>query len=738
MELSLQNLNDKQLEAVKTTEGPVLVVAGAGSGKTKVLATRIAYLIDGIGCPDRNILAITFTNLACREMKSRVFSILNRPCNAQILTYHGLCLRILREDITIYGMDKNFNIIDDEEQSEIIKQIYQDWRLRDEFGKRCKIKMMLDFIRAIQSSCNCIERTFWDKNIDIPDQVNDLIKRHILHNGDDKYIKSIYLEYIKRKFKGNLLDYNDLITGAYKLLKYNPEIAKKWQQRFQYILVDEFQDTDYFQFQILQMLINSQENVFCVGDPDQTIYEWRGAYAEIFNDFLARFQNTKQIILDKNYRSTQNILDVANSLIKHNEKRIDKTLIAHNANGEKPIYYEGDSKNEEGRFVVNTIKELVKKGYAYKDIAILYRANFLSRFIEQALLYANIPYCIYGGVKFYQRKEIKDVLAYIRLIENPDDELAIKRVINTPNRKIGDVTIDKIANYAFNKNISFAEALKTSSSSDPNVTWDKENVRSFVTLINSFKTLVKDLPLAEGVKKILEVIKYRDYLKTYDLNEETARWQNIEELLTSITQYSLDDEHPSYSSFLQSISLYTDTTSDDFKNKDENVVSLMTIHFAKGTEYKVVFIVGMYEGTFPNNRCEGNEEERRIAFVGFTRAKEHLYLCSSHGVSFNGSDEPSSFISEINPSSIEKKKSSLSSNSNADLSWFDSQKPQRFDNQYNNFSIDFKVGDTIVHTVFGMGQIVEVDGDYIVVVFKKPYGKKTLNAHHKAIKRVKN
>ena len=738
MELSLQNLNDKQLEAVKTTEGPVLVVAGAGSGKTKVLATRIAYLIDGIGCPDRNILAITFTNLACREMKSRVFSILNRPCNAQILTYHGLCLRILREDISIYGMDKNFNIIDDEEQSEIIKQIYQDWRLRDEFGKRCKIKMMLDFIRAIQSSCNCIERTFWDKNIDIPDQVNDLIKRHILHNGDDKYIKSIYLEYIKRKFKGNLLDYNDLITGAYKLLKYNPEIAKKWQQRFQYILVDEFQDTDYFQFQILQMLINSQENVFCVGDPDQTIYEWRGAYAEIFNDFLARFQNTKQIILDKNYRSTQNILDVANSLIKHNEKRIDKTLIAHNANGEKPIYYEGDSKNEEGRFVVNTIKELVKKGYAYKDIAILYRANFLSRFIEQALLYANIPYCIYGGVKFYQRKEIKDVLAYIRLIENQDDELAIKRVINTPNRKIGDVTIDKIANYAFNKNISFAEALKTSSSSDPNVTWDKENVRSFVTLINSFKTLVKDLPLAEGVKKILEVIKYRDYLKTYDLNEETARWQNIEELLTSITQYSLDDEHPSYSSFLQSISLYTDTTSDDFKNKDENAVSLMTIHFAKGTEYKVVFIVGMYEGTFPNNRCEGNEEERRIAFVGFTRAKEHLYLCSSHGVSFNGSDEPSSFISEINPSSIEKKKSSLSSNSNADLSWFDSQKPQRFDNQYNNFSIDFKVGDTIVHTVFGMGQIVEVDGDYIVVVFKKPYGKKTLNAHHKAIKRVKN
>ena len=738
MELSLQNLNDKQLEAVKTTEGPVLVVAGAGSGKTKVLATRIAYLIDGIGCPDRNILAITFTNLACREMKSRVFSILNRPCNAQILTYHGLCLRILREDISIYGMDKNFNIIDDEEQSEIIKQIYQDWRLRDEFGKRCKIKMMLDFIRAIQSSCNCIERTFWDKNIDIPDQVNDLIKRHILHNGDDKYIKSIYLEYIKRKFKGNLLDYNDLITGAYKLLKYNPEIAKKWQQRFQYILVDEFQDTDYFQFQILQMLINSQENVFCVGDPDQTIYEWRGAYAEIFNDFLARFQNTKQIILDKNYRSTQNILDVANSLIKHNEKRIDKTLIAHNANGEKPIYYEGDSKNEEGRFVVNTIKELVKKGYAYKDIAILYRANFLSRFIEQALLYANIPYCIYGGVKFYQRKEIKDVLAYIRLIENPDDELAIKRVINTPNRKIGDVTIDKIANYAFNKNISFAEALKTSSSSDPNVTWDKENVRSFVTLINSFKTLVKDLPLAEGVKKILEVIKYRDYLKTYDLNEETARWQNIEELLTSITQYSLDDEHPSYSSFLQSISLYTDTTSDDFKNKDENAVSLMTIHFAKGTEYKVVFIVGMYEGTFPNNRCEGNEEERRIAFVGFTRAKEHLYLCSSHGVSFNGSDEPSSFISEINPSSIEKKKSSLSSNSNADLSWFDSQKPQRFDNQYNNFLIDFKVGDTIVHTVFGMGQIVEVDGDYIVVVFKKPYGKKTLNAHHKAIKRVKN
>ena len=738
MELSLQNLNDKQLEAVKTTEGPVLVVAGAGSGKTKVLATRIAYLIDGIGCPDRNILAITFTNLACREMKSRVFSILNRPCNAQILTYHGLCLRILREDISIYGMDKNFNIIDDEEQSEIIKQIYQDWRLRDEFGKRCKIKMMVDFIRAIQSSCNCIERTFWDKNIDIPDQVNDLIKRHILHNGDDKYIKSIYLEYIKRKFKGNLLDYNDLITGAYKLLKYNPEIAKKWQQRFQYILVDEFQDTDYFQFQILQMLINSQENVFCVGDPDQTIYEWRGAYAEIFNDFLARFQNTKQIILDKNYRSTQNILDVANSLIKHNEKRIDKTLIAHNANGEKPIYYEGDSKNEEGRFVVNTIKELVKKGYTYKDIAILYRANFLSRFIEQALLYANIPYCIYGGVKFYQRKEIKDVLAYIRLIENPDDELAIKRVINTPNRKIGDVTIDKIANYAFNKNISFAEALKTSSSSDPNVTWDKENVRSFVTLINSFKTLVKDLPLAEGVKKILEVIKYQDYLKTYDLNEETARWQNIEELLTSITQYSLDDEHPSYSSFLQSISLYTDTTSDDFKNKDENAVSLMTIHFAKGTEYKVVFIVGMYEGTFPNNRCEGNEEERRIAFVGFTRAKEHLYLCSSHGVSFNGSDEPSSFISEINPSSIEKKKSSLSSNSNADLSWFDSQKPQRFDNQYNNFLIDFKVGDTIVHTVFGMGQIVEVDGDYIVVVFKKPYGKKTLNAHHKAIKRVKN
>ena len=743
MDLNELKLNSQQINAVKSIDGPILVVAGAGTGKTKVLTTRVSYLINNVGVSDNSILAITFTNAACLEMRNRITSQLNRFTNVNILTYHALCLKILRSDIDKLNASNDFRIIDEEEQMSIINQIYKEWKLKDDFGKRCKPKLMLGFIDKYQAYNAEYTNDLWSLNTSTLDSAINMVKQNFLFSGDIKYIEGIYKQYQKQKQKNNWLDFNDLIYGVYKLLRNFPEVANKWSQKFQYILVDEFQDTDPFQFDILCRLTNKQQNIFVVGDPDQTIYEWRGAFSDIFNVFLKTFKNTKTIILDINYRSTQSILNVANSLIKHNNLRIDKTLTTINDIGKKPIYYCGDSQHEEGRFIANKINELHEKhNVSYKDIAILYRSNYLSKFIEDGLINTNIPYYIYGGVKFYQRKEIKDILAYLRIISHFDDELSILRIINVPQRNIGEITIDKIKQYAYEKHIKFIDALKLTKASAPDITWNDQNIYKFINLINNIKSTTKDKSIADTVMQIIRLTNYEQYLNSFETtNEAESRMDNIRELINSIKEFETNNSNATIDEFIQSIALYTDTSSNDVKNKDEHDnVSLMTIHFAKGTEYKAIFIAGLYEGVFPNSKSIDirGEEERRIAFVGITRAKQYLFVSSNTGKSFMGNNYPSSFINEMGKQNLEKISSYYQSTSSADIEWYDSHKIEDYQNMYEQKQVQYNVGDTIVHTVFGTGIVVEVNNDILSIMFKKPYGLKQIIATHKSLKLLKN
>ena len=743
MDLNELELNPKQIEAVKSIDGPVLVVAGAGSGKTKVLTTRVSYLINDVGIDDNLILAITFTNAACVEMRNRIISQLNRYTSTNILTYHALCLKILRSDIDKLGGNNNFRIIDEEERISIINQIYKDWKLRDDFAKRCKPKLMLDFIDEYQAYNAKYAKDLWSLGTNLLDSVNNMVKHHYLFSIDIKYIEGIYKEYQKQKQKNNWLDFNDLIYSVYKLFHNLPDISKKWSKKFNYILVDEFQDTDEFQFDILCKLVNDHQNIFAVGDPDQTIYEWRGAYSDIFNVYLKTFKNTKTIILDTNYRSTQSILNVANSLIKHNHIRIDKTLITANGIGNKPIYYCGDSQHEEGSFIANKINELHDEYHvAYKDIAILYRSNYLSKFIEVALINTNIPYYIYGEVKFYQRKEIKDILAYLRVVSHFDDELSILRIINIPQRGIGESTIDKIKQYAKLNNIEFTSTLKLTKAIDPNISWNDQTIYKFINLINQIKSASKNKSIVETVNQIIKLTNYEQYLNSFEsTNQANSRMDNINELITSIKEFEANNKSATIDEFIQSIALYTDTSSNDVKNKQEHDnVSLMTVHFAKGTEYKAVFIAGLYEGVFPNSRSIGNrsEEERRIAFVGITRAKQYLFVSSNIGKSFMGNNYPSSFINEMGKNNLEKINSHYQSTSSADVEWYDSHKKENYQNMYEQKQVQYSIGDTIVHTIFGQGVIVEINDGILGIMFKKPYGLKHIISTHKSLKLVKN
>lgn len=741
MSLNLNELNKQQIEAVEHVDGPILVVAGAGSGKTKVLTSRIAYLLDEVGIPDQQVLAITFTNRAAEEMRQRVGKLIQRGIKTSILTYHALCLRILREDIEYVHGKRDFNILDVEDRKQIINNIYKDWNLNDGFSKLIKPSLMFDIIDVVSSNeCAFESDSIYVASIEIDD-----IKQHFdqiskLNPKDQEYVIGIYREYIKRKKEINALDYNDLINGVYKLFKHNEEIVKKWKRRFNYILVDEFQDTDYFQFQILRYLVNENHNVFAVGDPDQTIYQWRGAYAGIFDDYINAFA-PKQVLLEKNYRSTTNILTVANTLIENNVNRIPKYLISNISQNAPVIYYDGYSSFNEGSYIAKTITDLVKnKKYEYSDIMVLYRNNFLSRFIERSLIDAGIPYYIYGGFKFYERKEIKDLLAYLKLVNSPNDELSFIRVINRPKRNIGEETIQKIRTFAANKKINFMEAIKLKD--DPEINWNTTKIHNFLTLMENIRLKIKDKKIHEGLTFIIAAIQYEDFIRSESLdNVAKSRLDNIKELIDSIKEYENTSEDPSLKNYLDSISLYTDSSSNDERYKNKNTVSLMTVHYAKGTERKVVFLSGLYQGVLPSSRSlEKNEveEERRIAFVAITRAKELLYLTTNHG-SMPKPSFPSQFINEIGHNNFQTVQSSYQPTSDLDLNWFDSSKSTDFSSMYSKEKTNqYHVGDNIVHTYFGKGIVVEVVNDMITIMFAKPHGKKTLVANHKAIKRILN
>lgn len=718
----LSTLNKKQLLAVTSDLCSTLVVAGAGSGKTAVLVYRIIHLVKSIGFNPKRILAFTFTNKAAKEMKDRIANLINYSGFNWIGTFHSTCLRILREEVNYTDRNSNFSIVDEDDQLSIVREIYS----------KCGID------KNILSQANCLNfiSTLKNNRVDANDCYNEIeaLLENDYGNKKSNVIQRVYLEYEQYLKNNNYFDFDDLIIYTLRIFKNNPDVLEKWQNRFDYILVDEFQDTNYDQYELIKLLSKDKTNIFVVGDPDQMIYSWRGAYKEIFKEFVDQFKNVYTVILDKNYRSTKNILDVSNTLIKNNGNRIDKDLYTDNQQGNKIIYFNAPNQDRESRWVLEKIRFLIANKYQYKDIAILYRSNFVSRNIEQELIRNNIPYFIFGGFKFYQRKEVKDLIAYLKLICN-NDEISLARIYNTPKRKISEATITKIKEYAYKKNISLFEAFDYLDEIDINLA-AKNACISFKELINNFKQR-KYQSLTDLYDDVIEKTGYKQMLID---QEEKHRIDNLNELKNAISQFEQRNPNSTINEYLQEISLYTSL--DETSKFDTNSISLMTVHTAKGLEFKNVFIIEFNDGVFPSQRSiDSNEiyEERRIAYVAMTRAKENLFISSSNGTNFFGDSKypktPSRFVSEITKSeNVEVYNETFNKIEETNTNkWFDSSKKEDYKQYYHQKEIDFNLGDVIVHTSFGEGIITGIKGDIVDITFKAPYGTKSIMKNHKSI-----
>lgn len=720
--MDLSKLNPKQKSAVTSELGAILVIAGAGSGKTKVLTMRYAYLIEHFKMDPSQILAITFTNKAANEMKTRLKAMIDQNYAFYwVGTFHGICLKILKQDIHHLGKDNNFNIIDDDDQISIFKEAY---KLHKIDTKEIQFQQIFNILDKYKRNHMTIKEVKEESNWQFLN----------IKNLRDCFNKCHVIEfYEKFCLNNNLLDFNDLLIMTNKLFQIT-EIREKWANKFKYILVDEFQDTNDEQYQFIYNLCGEHQNIFAVGDPDQMIYSWRGAKQAIINNFTKEFTNSKTIIMDINYRSTQEILNAANHLINFNKQRIKKELSAFNGNGNKPIYFHNDSQDGESRWVASKILKLINDGIKPEQIAILYRSNYLSRNIEQTLISNGIKYKIFGGLKFYQRKEIKDLIGYFKSLFNAD-ELSIKRVINVPKRGIGFTSIDSIDNYARSNNITFIQAL-----------YDCENIpglgRSAKNSVIEFIQILSSINIKQSLFKIfedvLEKTKYIEYLKSI---EEFTKIDNISELGNSIKQYENENPNNTFSDYLQEISLYT-----DHNDNNSDAVSLMTVHISKGLEFDNVFIIGLNEELFPSKLSlinnEAIEEERRTAYVAITRAKKNLYISSYSGINMinNSVNRKSRFIDEISTSNLEFDKINFQKLNNSSDSWFDASLTPKVDlsEQYNNEVIDYKIGNQIVHTTFGMGHVIAINNNELTILFKAPYNKKILLANHKSIKRLLN
>ena len=649
MEDIFEGLNDRQEEAVRHEFGPLLVLAGAGSGKTRVLTHRIAYLIRELDYSPYEIMAVTFTNKAAAEMKERVERIVGQGAeNIWVSTFHSSCVKILRRFIENIGFDRNFTIYDSDDQKTLMRDIIKGMNLDP---KKYKEKAFLSVISHAK-----------DELINA-----DRFAENVGGDVNMKLYSRVYYEYQKRLAANNALDFDDLIVKTIELFREAPETLDYYRRRFRFILVDEYQDTNTAQFELIRLLAEhtnedgiKERNLCVVGDDDQSIYKFRGANIRNILDFEDNYPEAKVIRLEQNYRSTKNILDVANGIIHHNIGRKDKTLWTAQTGGEPVSYIEYRDDREEAREVVGKIAAGVNGGKAeYGDYAILYRTNAQSRIFEERLVAMNIPYRIIGSVNFYQRKEIKDMLAYLKVIDGGRDDLAVKRILNIPKRGIGATTEEKIQNYALEHEISFYEALMRVESI-PGTGRAQAGIARFVGMIEEFKSsLANGMKLSEIIDELLDSIDYADYLKDDDDDMKVEeRLENIGELVSKLTEYENNaednEEVPSLAEFLEEVALVGDI---DNYSEDKNIVVLMTIHSAKGLEFKNVFLVGMEEGVFPGylvinseNPAEELEEERRLCYVGVTRAREHLFLSSAgtrmmHGKIAN--NPPSRFINEI-------------------------------------------------------------------------------------------
>ena len=706
--ITYSQLNENQKAAVTDESKHIRIIAGAGSGKTRVLTMRIAYLIEQKGVKPYHILAITFTNKAAREMKTRINDMLgDNGTGCHISTIHSLCMRILAEDITALNYPKNFTVIDADDQRQILKEAYKEIGIDK---KEYPYGGMLDYI-ANNKYMN-----------------DDPAKAMEFAYGEPKIVNraKVYEYYDKRLHQLYALDFDDLILFTTRLFELFPAILEKWSSKFHYIHVDEFQDVDREQYKLIKLLSTVHDNVYVVGDPDQTIFTWRGADVNIIVHFDRDFENTKTIILNQNYRSTNNILSGANSLIKNNKARLDKELFSKNGDGSKIIHKTCMSETGEANYVISQIMKLHGDGYNYKDMAVLYRANYLSREVEKVLIENRINYVIYGGLRFYERMEVKDILSYLRMITRADD-LAFVRIINTPRRAIGPKTIDAIQAMAMEKGISMYEVIKQGLYPKNKETFDR-----FVRMVEKWREDMKNGDLELLLQEVLDDSGYRTMLEK---DGETERLENIKSLLDDIKQYSQDYPDSSLDEYLQMIALYTDRASEE----TGDAVNLCTIHSAKGLEFDVVFVIGLSEGIFPSERTmaegqKGLEEERRLAYVAYTRAKKLLYLTESNSFSYviQSAKLPSRFIKEIDQDFIdnvdERKDSFRSSVFDEDIVIHDQKKEKPKDSIYRN-------GDSVIHKIYGEGVVIGNDGGVLQIAFSHPYGIKKILAGHPSIRK---
>ena len=662
----LNGMNDRQAEAVQTTEGPLLIMAGAGSGKTRVLTHRIAYLIDEKMVNPWNILAITFTNKAAREMRERAEKLKTEAQDCLIATFHSMCVRILRREADHIGYNRNFTIVDPGEQRTLMKRILKNLNLDPKKWNE----------RAILGT--------------ISNAKNDLIDEVAYANlAGDMYTEIVakcYKAYQKELRQSEAMDFDDLIMLTLRLFDQNPDVLIYYQQRYQYIHVDEYQDTNHAQYQLVKLLASRFKNICVVGDADQSIYGWRGADMQNILDFEKDYPEAKVVLLEENYRSTKTILQAANEVIRNNRNRRPKNLWTQNEDGEEIVYYRANDEQDEALFVARTIDQLSREGYSHKDFAVLYRTNAQSRTVEEALLKSNIPYTMVGGTKFYSRKEIRDVISYLNLIANPSDNISYERVVNEPKRGVGPGTVEKIRDFASSQEMSLLDASANILLS-PVKGKAAQAVYDFANMLLDLRERLDDYTVTDLVEAVLEKTGYAASLAAQATLESQARIENIEEFLSVTKNFDESPDNPSdesgldkLSRFLNDLALIADTDDGDTESSE---VTLMTLHAAKGLEFPVVFLVGMEENVFPLSRASEDEdeleEERRLAYVGITRAEKILYLTNANSRMLYGKtnyNQPTRFLREISSDLLDYQGLARPANSSFKVSYTNSDTSQ--------------------------------------------------------------
>lgn len=742
----MEGMNDRQKEAVLHTEGPLLILAGAGSGKTRVLTHRTAYLIEEKGVNPYNIMAITFTNKAAGEMRERIDELVGYGSESVwVSTFHSTCVRILRRYIDRIGFSTNFTIYDADDQKTLMKDICKRLSIDTKIYKE---KMFLNVISHLK------------------DELVDPITFSSQAQGD--YVKQkqaqVYQEYQAALRNNNALDFDDLIVKTVELFKTDADVLDYYNERFRYIMVDEYQDTNTAQFQLIRLLAKKYKNLCVVGDDDQSIYKFRGANIYNILNFEKEFPDAEVIKLEQNYRSTGNILNAANGVISNNVGRKEKVLWTENEEGEKIDFKEFDTAYEEADYVAGDIQKKVKKGqYHYKDCAVLYRTNAQSRLFEERFIVSNIPYKIVGGVNFYARKEVKDLLAYLKTIDNARDDLAVRRIINVPKRGIGATTLNRVQDYAIEKEINFYTALKMAEDI-PSLGRSAAKIKPFVTFIQAMRSKLEFMSPSQILEDIIEETGYVAELEAEDTDEARARIENINELVSKVVSYEESEENPTLSGFLEEVALVADIDSLD---DESDYVVLMTLHSAKGLEFPQVYLAGMEDGLFPSymsiasdNPTEEIEEERRLCYVGITRAKENLAITAARSRMIRGETQynrVSRFVKEIprellsgeiqrekvrdeeatRPPVYIKAKQSFRAKPMA----LQQSAPAKSFSSGNTakIALDYAVGDTVKHMKFGEGivkQIIEGGRDYEVTVDFKTAGVKKMFASFAKLKKL--